>query len=247
MSNPMLREGVLNQSFNSLENENVMSINGTILKSCFLGILCALTFAYTWFLLISGFTDKALMLSQAGIWGGLIMVLIISFAPKNKFLIITTPLYALCEGLALGYISALANSYYPGVASQAAIGTIFAFFSMFLLYKTGIIKCTDRFRMVVMNSVFAIFLIYLLQIILHFFHVQIPFIFSNSPIGIGFSIFVVILASLNLIIDFDFIERYSGRISKNYEWYFGFSLLVTIIWMYLEILKLLMKLQSRNN
>ena len=247
MANPTLQEGILKSAFNSLEGEHAMSINGTILKTCFLGLLTAATFAYNWYLLLSGFADKAVMLSHVGLWGGLILVLFICFAPKNKFLIISTPLYALCEGLILGYISALANQYYPGVASQAAIGTIFALFGMFLLYKTNLVKCTDKFRMIIVNSTFAIFLIYLLQLGLGFFHIQIPFIFSNSLLGIGFSIFVVALATFNLIIDFDNIERFSGKVSKDFEWYFGFSLLVTIIWMYIEILNLLMKLQSRNS
>ena len=92
----------------------------------------------------------------------------------------------------------------------------------------------------------AIFLIYLIQIGLGFFNITIPFIFSNSPIGIAFSVIVVAVATFNLIVDFDNIERFSGQVDKHLEWYFGFSLLVTIIWMYIEILHLLMKLQSRN-
>lgn len=247
MGKPTLKEGILkSQAFNTLENEHEMTINGTILKTCFLGLLTAITFAYAWYLPLAGYADKAIMLYQGGLWGGLILALIICFAPKNKFLMITTPLYAMCEGLALGYISVLANKYYPGVASQAAIGTLFALFGMFLLYKANIVKCTQKFRMIIVNSTLAIFGIYLLQIVLSLFHIQIPFIFSNSPIGIGFSIFVVALATFNLIIDFDNIERFSGQAPKYFEWYFGFSLLVTIIWMYIELLNLLMKLQSRN-
>ncbi|MBQ8459869.1 Bax inhibitor-1/YccA family protein [bacterium] len=246
MANPTLNENILKNSFNSLENSHTMTINGTILKTCFLGLLATLTFAYSWFLIMAGYADKAVMLYNGGLWGGLILALIIIFAPKNKFLIITTPLYAMCEGLALGYISALANKYYPGVASQAALGTFFALFGMFLLYKTNLVKCTDKFRMIIVNSTFAIFGIYLLQIILNLFHIQIPFIFSNSPLGIGFSILVAALATFNLIIDFDNIERFNGQVAKHFEWYFGFSLMVTIIWMYIEILNLLMKVQSRQ-
>lgn len=247
MSNPTLKEGILkSQAFNTLENEHEMTINGTILKTCFLGLLTAITFAYSWYLPLAGYADKALILYNVGLWGGLILALFICFAPKNKFLIITTPLYALCEGLALGYISVLANKYYPGVASQAAIGTIFALFGMFLLYKANIVKCTQKFRMIIVNTTLAVFGIYLLQIILSLFHINIPFIFSNSLIGIGFSIFVVALATFNLIIDFDNIERFSAQAPKHFEWYFGFSLLVTIIWMYIEMLNLLMKLQSRR-
>ena len=246
MANPTLREGILDSTFNSLEGENSMTINGTMIKTCLLGALTAITFSYTWYLFLAGFADKAVMLSQVGIWGGLALVLFICFAPKNKYLMITTPLYALCEGLALGFISALANKYYSGVASQAAIGTLFALFGMFLLYKTNIVRCTDKFRMIVFNTTFAVMGIYILQLILNIFHIQIPFLFSNSLIGIGFSVLVVALATFNLVVDFDNIERFSGQAAKHYEWYFGFSLLVTIIWMYIEILNLLMKIQSRR-
>lgn len=247
MSNPALNEKILKSAFDlDLEN-NSMTINGTILKTCFLGLLMAITFSYNWSLILSGFVDKAILLSKFGIAGGIVLILIICFGPKNKSLILTTPLYAMCEGLVLGFISAVANTIYPGVASQAAIGTFFALFGMFILYKTNLVRATQNFRMVIFNSTFAILGIYLLQFILQFFHIQIPAIFSNSPIGIGFSIVVVAIATFNLIVDFDNIERFSGQVNKNYEWYFGFSLMVTIIWMYIEILNLLMKLQSRNN
>lgn len=248
MSNPVLGEKSFgNVSFDtSLENGHVMTANGTIIKTCLLGLFMAITFAYTWYLQITGFADKVALLRNIGTAGGFILVLIICFAPKNKFLAITTPLYAMCQGLFLGSYSALANHYFPGVVSQAAMGTIFALFGMFILYKSKIIKCNDTFRMVIYNSTFAIFGIYLLQFILGFFHISIPGIFSNSPIGILFSIAAVAIASFNLILDFDFIERFNGKVASYFEWYGGFALLVTIIWLYIEILNLLMKIQSRN-
>ena len=246
MANPTLNEKTLNKSLDFGLDESTMTINGTILKTCFLGLLMMITFAYNWTLILSGFADKATMLSKIGLGAGLVLALIICFAPKNKFLMITTSLYALCEGLILGYISALANLYYPGVASQAAIGTFFALFGMFFLYKTKIVKCTDKFKMVLFNSTLAIFGIYLIQIILNLFNISIPFIFSNSPIGIGFSIIVVAIATFNLIFDFHQIENLTDKMPKHMEWYCGFSLLVTLIWMYLEIIKLLMKFQNRD-
>lgn len=248
MANPVLREGILkSSSFNSLEGEHVMTVNGTILKTCVLGVLLAMTFAYTWYLTLTGFADKAIMLGQGGTIAGFILALIICFAPKNKFLILTTPLYAMCEGLFLGLISALFNMAYPGVAPQAAMGTMFALFGMFILYTTRVIKCTNKFRTVIFTSTLAIVGIYLLQFILSFFGLTIPQIFSNSLIGIGFSIVCVAVASFNLIIDFDSVERYQGVVPKDYEWFFGFSLMVTIVWMYIEMLHLFAKLQSRNN
>ncbi len=248
MTNPVLREAVLkSSSFNSLDSEHAMTINGTIIKTCVLGVLMAVTFAYTWYLTLTGFADKAIMLGQGGSIVGLILAIIICFAPKNKFLILTTSLYAMCEGLFLGWISAMFNKVYPGIASQAAMGTMFALFGMFILYKSKLVKCTDKFRMVIFNSTLAIAGIYLLQFILSFFNISIPQIFSNSLIGIGFSLVCVTVASFNLIIDFDSIERFQGQVSKDYEWYFGFSLMITIVWMYIEILQLLAKFQSRNN
>lgn len=247
MLNPTLKESFIKSSFNSLENEHAMSMGGTTLKTIILGLFTMCTFAYTWYLQLAGFADKASLLYYVGIFGGLILCFAICFMPKNKFLIITTPLYALCEGLALGYISVLANKFYPGIVAQATVGTFFTVFGMFFLYSMKIIKCTDKFRAVVYNSVFAIFGIYLLQFILNFFHIQIPGLFSNGIVGIVFSLVVITIAAFRLIIDFSDIERYSGNLDKNYEWYFGFSLMVTIIWLYIEILNLLMKFASRNN
>ncbi|MBD5401290.1 Bax inhibitor-1/YccA family protein [bacterium] len=247
MTNPTLGRNLLNSSSDILESNHAMTINGTILKTCVLGLFTALTFAYSWTLLLSGYADKATMLYKFGFIGGIIIAAFICFGPKNKFLIITTPLYAMCEGLILGFISAYVNTIFPGIASQAAIGTLFALFGMFFLYKTNLVKATEKFRMVISNSTLAILGIYVLQLILGFFHLSIPAIFSNSPVGIGFSILVVAVASFSLIIDFDNIKTFAGKLDKNFEWYFGFSLLVTIIWMYIEILNLLIKLQSRNN
>lgn len=246
MTNPVLKERFINTDFVPEEGQ-VMTAGGTVLKSCFLTLLMLATFAYTWYLQIAGFTDKVSMLYNIGLWGGLGLCLAICFLPKNKYLIITTPLYAMCEGLALGYISVLANGFYPGIVAQAALGTFFVLIGMLTLYSTKIIKVTEKFRTVMASSIFAIFGIYLFQIILGFFHISIPGLFSSGPVGIGFSLLVVGVASFSLAVDFEDITRFSQRINKNYEWYFAFSLMVTVIWLYIEMLNLLMKFQSRNN
>lgn len=248
MANPTLREGFINQSsFSSLDENSAMTVSGTVLKTCFLGLLMLATFSYTWYLQLMGFADKAQLLYNVGIWGGLGMCLAICFIPKNKFLILTTPLYAMLEGLALGYISALANKFYPGVVFQATIATFIALFTMLILYSTKVIRCTSKFRAVMTTSIFSIFAIYMLQLILSLFHVNIPFLFSNGPIGIGFNLLIVGVASFSLIMDFDNIESFSSRVDKNMEWYFGFSLMVTLIWLYIEMLQLLMRFQSNDN
>ncbi len=247
MGNPVLGQNSFNtSSFDSSLNSHAMSIGGAIGKTCLLTLFMAITFAYTWQLQLAGFADKVGILSTVGAIGGLILALIITFAPKNRFLAITTTLYAMCEGLFLGSFSALVNSVYPGLASQAAIGTILTLVGMFVLYNTNIIKCDDKFKKVVFISTFAVLGIYVLQMILSLFHLPTMGIFSNSLVGIGFSIVVVAIAAFNLIVDFDFIKQYSGQVPDYFEWYGGFALLVTIVWLYIEILDLLMKLQSRK-
>lgn len=248
MSNPTLREEVFDRNLNN-ENfgiEKAMSTNGTLFKSCILGLLLSATFAYSWWLMGTGLADKSGMLTSIGAIGGFITAMIVCFAPKNNFLAITTSVYALFEGLFLGGISAMFNAIYPGVVFQAAIGTICTIFCMFILYYTGIIKATSTFYKVVMISTFSIAGIYLLQFVLGFFHLGIPEIFSNSLIGIGFSILCVGIAAFNLIIDFDFINRYRDRVPAYFEWYGAFALMVTIVWLYIELLKLFAKISSRR-
>ena len=248
MANPVLNNKVFDMTFNGCEYEveKMMSPLGVLNKTAILGILMSLTFAYTWLLVTGGFSDKAMLLLNIGVLGGLIMSLIIVFAPKNKFLMLTTSVYAMFEGLALGSISALFNIVYPGIVAQATLGTLITVFGMYVLYSTKLVQATDRLIKVVMLATFGIAGLYILQFILNIFHISIPGIFSNSPIGIFFSVIVVAVAALNLIIDFEFINRYSGEVPSYYEWYSGFSLMVTIVWLYLEILRLLAKVNSRR-
>lgn len=248
MANPTLREGFINNSsFNSLDEASTMTIGGTILKTCFLGLLMFATFSYTWYLQLTGFADKAALLYNVGVWGGLGMCFAICFMPKNKFLILTTPLYAMLEGLALGYLSAIVNRVFPGVVLQATVATFIALFTMLILYSTKVIRCTQKFRSVMMISITSIFVLYMLQLVLSLFHVSIPFLYSNGPVGIGVSLVIVTVVSFSLIMDFSNIEEFSSRVDKSLEWYFGFSLMVTLVWLYIEMLQLFMKWQSNNN
>jgi uncharacterized YccA/Bax inhibitor family protein len=248
MANPTLREEVFNspQRNDSLELDRVMTSSGAMLKTCILALFVALTFGYSWSLISAGFMDKASILLSVGAIGGFIMAMIICFAPKNNYLAVTTPVYAMLEGLFLGGISAVFNQMYPGIVFQAALGTILTIFGMFILYNTRIIKVDDNFMKAIFIATFAIAGIYIVQWILSIFHLTIPGIFTNSPIGIAFSVVVVCIAAFNLLIDFNFIETYSGRAPKYMEWYGGFALMVTIVWLYLEILKLLAKISSRR-
>ena len=152
----------------------------------------------------------------------------------------------MCEGLFLGGISAVFNVSYPGIVIQAVLATFATMFSMLGLYRMGVIKCTDKFRSIVFISTISIAVLYLMQWIGSFFHYSIPAIFGTGTIGIGFSILVVGIAALNLILDFDFIEKGSqAMLPKDYEWYGAFGLMVTLVWLYIEILRLLAKLRDR--
>lgn len=241
MANP-----ILNNNFGSqervLEGEP-MTINGTLQITAFLGLLLVAAAAFVWSRYTLGYMDLAVMLTGGGVIVGFILALIIAFT-KNKYLV---PVYAVCEGMALGGISAVFEASYPGIVSQAVAGTFAALFSMLILYRTNAIRCTDKFRSVIFISTLSIAGVYLINIIGSFFGLHVPLINSSSNAGIAISAGVCIVAALNLIIDFDFIERGAQNLlPKDYEWYGAFGLMVTLVWLYLEILRLLAKFSDRR-
>ena len=241
MSNPILNEKFAEQE-RVLQGEP-MTVNGTLQITGFLSILLVAAAAFTWSRFTLGYTDIAVMLTGAGAIVGFIIALIIAFT-RIKYLV---PVYAVCEGLALGGISATFEASYPGIVSQAVAGTFAALFSMLILYRAKVIRCTDKFRSVIFISTLSVAAIYLVDFIGHFFNYSIPMINTSSIVGIGFSIIVILIAALNLIIDFDFIERGAqNMLPKDFEWYGAFGLMVTLVWLYLEILRLLAKLQDRR-
>ncbi len=241
MSNPILNEKFAEQE-RVLQGEP-MTVNGTLQITGFLSILLVAAAAFTWSRFTLGYTDIAVMLTGAGAIVGFIIALIIAFT-RIKYLV---PVYAVCEGLALGGISATFEASYPGIVSQAVAGTFAALFSMLILYRAKIIRCTDKFRSVIFISTLSIAAIYIVDFIGHFFNYSVPMINTSSMFGIGFSVIVIVIAALNLIIDFDFIERGAqNMLPKDFEWYGAFGLMVTLVWLYLEILRLLAKLQDRR-
>ena len=240
MSNPILNEKFLEQE-RVLQGEP-MTINGTLQVTFFLSLILFAAAAFVWSRFTLGYTDLVSMLTWGGLIVGFVLALVVAFT-RSKYLI---PLYAGCEGLALGGISAMMEVSYPGIVFQAVIGTFGALFSMLLLYRLGVIRCNDKFRSVLFISTASIAAIYLVDLIGHFFNYSVPLINTSTNFGIGFSIIVIAIAALNLIIDFDFIEKGSqAMLPKDYEWYGAFGLLVTLVWLYLEILKLLAKLSKR--
>lgn len=242
MPNPVFNQNVIERE-RVLDSEP-MTINGAINKTFILfGLLLATSLA-VWTLFFQGYADKVSLLFMVGLATSIISFIVIMF--NRSAISIAAPVYAASEGLVLGGISAMFEKAYPGIAIQAVSATLMALFSMLFLYRIGAIKCTDKFRSVLFISTLSIAGIYLINLIGSFFGMQVPQIFTSSLIGIGFSLVVVVIASLNLIIDFDFIERGAQQmIGKSYEWYGAFGLMVTLVWLYIEILNLLAKLRDR--
>ena len=213
-----------------------MTLDGAVNKT---GVLLALCFGGAFI----GWSNPGLMWVSFIL--GIIAAMYTSFVPRNAH--IGAPAYALLEGIALGGISMMFESQYPGIVIQA-IGLTFGILaSLLFAYKSGLILPTQNFRLMVFSATVGIALLYLVSFIMSFFGSGIGFIHSNGLFGIGFSLFVVGIASLNLVLDFDFIEQGAEMgLPKYMEWYGAFALMVTLVWLYLEILRLLAKLQSRR-
>jgi len=223
-----------------------MTLNGTINKTGILLLCAAATAAWTWYsFLQSQDLSVAGPMVLVGALGGFVVGLITSF--KKEWAPVTAPVYALLEGLVLGGLSAVFNLRYPGIAIQAVGLTFMTLFAMLFLYRTGIIKVTQKFRIGVFAATAGIALFYLLEIVLSFFGINFTTVNGASGIGILFSLLVVGIASLNLVLDFDFIEQgVTYGVPKYMEWYAAFGIMVTLVWLYLEILRLLAKMRSRN-
>jgi uncharacterized YccA/Bax inhibitor family protein len=222
---------------------DAMTIEGTVNKT---GISLIILFAaatWTWNM---GFDDpRTGGLLMLGLIGGVVTALVTVF--KQTAAPFTTPVYAACQGLALGGISAAAESKFPGIASQAIFLTFATLGALLLAYRSGVIRATEKFKLGVFAATGGIALVYLVGFVMSFFGAGIPLIHGSGTVGIAFSVFVTGVAALNLVIDFDFIEQGAeGGAPKYMEWYGAFGLLVTLVWLYLEILRLLSKLQERR-
>ncbi len=243
MSNPILNEN-FGANTTILEGET-MSVNGTIQKTLLMLLMVVLSAGYTWGLTVQGFIDKAQLLGIVGSVVALIAIIVMYFSKKTSW--IWASVYSIGEGFFLGIISYAFNKFYPGIVAQAVACTFASMFSMLMLYRAGIIKCTDKFRSIIMTAMLSVLLIYIIQFVASIFGRSIPQIFTASPIGIGFSCIVVLIASFGFIMDFDFIEQGAERMAPKYwEWMGAVGLMTSIVWLYVEMLKLLAKLNSRN-
>lgn len=242
-SNPALNENTFRGQV-AVDGE-AMTLQGTVNKTGIL-LLCAVaTAAWTWGIEHSQTPEAAAPWMLGGLIGGLVFALVTIF--KKEWSPITAPLYALCEGLALGGISALLELSYPGIAIQALGLTFGVTAVMLVLYTSGTVRATPKFRVGVIAATGGIFLVYMADMILRFFGHQVPLLNSAGPLGIGVSIVIVVVAALNLILNFDFVET-GARVGapKYMEWYGAFGIMVTLVWMYMEMLRLLAKMRQRR-
>lgn len=242
-ANPALSE----KSFTAVRatSDGVMTLNGTVNKTAILLLLAVCSAAYTW----NQVTRQA---ESVGIWiavgalGGLVVALVTCF--KQAWAPVTAPLYAVLEGLFLGAVSAMYEARFEGIVFQAILLTFGTLFCLLIAYRSGLIRASENFKLGIFAATGAVALLYLVSMVLSFFGKSIPFIHESGWWGIGFSVVVVVIAALNLVLDFDFIEQgVSHGAPKFLEWYAAFGLMVTLVWLYLEILRLLSKLASRRN
>lgn len=241
-ANPVLNQRTFSR-MGAFAGSESMTIQGTVMKTGIMLFLTVISASMTWRMAVSG--GNAMPWVIGGGIGGFIMALATMFKPTWGS--ITAPGYALLKGLFLGAISAFFEMRYPGLVFNAVCLTFGTLFSLLFAYQTGFIKATENFKLGIFAATGAIFLLYMVNLVMGFFGSGIPFIHSSGTFGIIFSLVVVVIAALNLVLDFDFIENGAAAGAPKYmEWVGALGLMVTLIWLYIEILHLLSKLQSRR-
>ena len=247
-SNPALKENIFHKEYTA--SSEVMTINGTVNKTILSLLIVVAAALFTWNKFFNSLTPES-GISAVMPWviiggiGGFITALITIFRPKNAG--ITVPIYAVLEGLLLGGLSAIFEARYGGIVMRAVALTLAVFAAMLFIYRSGIIKVTRGFMLGVMAATGGIALMYLVSFIAGLFGAEMAFLHGNSNLSIGISLAIVVVAALNLVLDFAFIERASeSGAPKHMEWYGAFGLLVTLVWLYLEMLRLLSKIASRD-
>lgn len=245
--NPALNEKTFRQTITTYQDGSTMTVNGTLNKFGILFLLVLAAASFTWKAAAEGKAVLPWVIGSAV--AGLIVAIAITF--KQQWASFLAPVYALLEGVFVGGISAYYNDAFakiaPNIIMQAVGITFGVVIAMFFLYRFRVIKVTQKFKSILLTATAGIAIFYLLSFVLSFFNINMPLIHDNTMWGIGFSLVVVAVASLNLLLDFDMIEKGSAMGAPKYmEWYGSFALLVTIVWLYIEILRLLSKLANRN-
>ena len=223
-----------------------MTLSGTVNKTGILLVCTIASAAWTWNRFLTTHDPASVGgLLMLGALGGLVVAMVTIF--KKEWSAVTAPIYALLEGLVLGGISAITEIRYPGIAMQAVGLTFGTMFVLLFLYSSRIIQVTQKFRLGVIAATGGIFVFYLVQMVLGLFGVRFMSLNGSGPLAIGISLIICAVAALNLVLDFDFIERGVNYGAPKYmEWYGAFGLMVTLIWLYLEILRLLSRTRSRS-
>lgn len=239
-ANPAMKDATFTKS---LPGVGTMTLQGAVNKTIILLALVVIGAGYTWNLFFNQGAQAVQPWMIGGLIGGLVFALVTIF--KARWSPVTAPVYAVLEGLFIGGISALFEQRFPGIVIQAVGLTFGTLFALLLVYKSGLIKVTQNFRLGILAATGGIALVYLVSIVGGFFGWQMPLIHDSGPVGILFSLFVVVIAALNLVLDFDFIERGDGVAPRYMEWYAAFGLIITLVWLYLEMLRLLAKLRER--
>lgn len=247
--NPALKENTFLDAASGMvvsRRGDAMTLNGTVNKTALLLGIALLTGFWAWgetMLPTGEIAPNAVMYAIVGAIGGLVFALITAF--KQSWAPVTAPIYAALEGVFLGVISAIYEFQFQGIVLQAVMLTGGTLAALLLAYRSGLIQATENFKLGVAAATGGIALIYLATIVLGFFDIRIPYIHESGLIGIGFSLFVVVIAALNLVLDFDFIESgVEAGAPKHMEWYAAFGLMVTLVWLYIEFLRLLAKLRA---
>lgn len=250
MNNPVLNDKVFKRSESERRSSAVMTVKGTMTKTLLLLLMVAAGAAYTWKVFYESLEPSSVTpYMYGGLIGGFVLALIISFAPKTAQYL--SPFYAAGEGLALGGISAMFNALFaetaPNIIFNAVALTILTAVVMFTIYRKQIIKVTDKFKKVILISLTTILIYYVVCIILKLCGVNLDILEGGNILSIVISIVIVGVAAFSLLIDFDYITKSSQMGAPKYmEWYGAFGLVVTLVWLYLEILKLLSKFANRN-
>jgi len=247
-SNPALSGKTFDNLSFSTDTASVMTVKGTMDKLGFMTIMLVAGAVFSWKAFYDGASYAQSLMWIGGI-GGFVAAIAMIF--KKEWAGYLAPAYGVLEGLFLGAISAMYDYAFqermPNIIFNAVGLTIGTVVAMFLLYRFGVIKATQRFKSIVMTATAAIAVFYIVVMVLRLFNVSMPFMHDSSPLGIGISLFIVGIAAMNLIMDFDMIEQGAAAGAPKYmEWYGAFGLLVTIVWLYLEMLRLLSRLSSRN-
>jgi uncharacterized YccA/Bax inhibitor family protein len=244
-SNPSLKEDTFSRYayLTGVDPASRMTVMGTTHKALFLMAAALSTSIVSWFVVQQTGPASAVPWSIGGALGGFVVALIVVFKPTAAPVL--APIYALLEGCFLGAFSAVLNKSYPGIPLQAVAVTFGVSFGMLLAYQNKVIRATPTFRKVIVSATMGIAVVYLISLGLAFFGQRMPIINDATPLGIGVSVVILIVAALNLVLDFDMIEKGAEEGAPKFmEWYGAFSLVVTLVWIYVESLRLLRKLRQ---